>query len=175
VTVPAGQLALYANDVSVAPIGGFAAPVNLTCSVPAAGTTCTVNPPTIATGSGIASVSVTTMAPSAVPGNVERGPWVPPFGLIWLSVLAVVGLLLSLLLRRFAELRQRRWVGAFAVGLLLVIGGMAVAGCGGERSGGGVVTPPPKTQGTPLGTYTVTVTGRSGTLTHSMTLTLVVQ
>jgi hypothetical protein len=175
-TVPAGQLALYVNDVVVTPIGGFAAPVNLTCSLPAAGTTCTVNPPTIATGSGIASVSVTTTAASAaVPRIVERGPWVPPFQWMWSSVLAIVGLMLLLLLGRFAQLRRRSWVGTFAVGLLLVIGGMALAGCGGGGSGGGVMTPPPKTQGTPAQTYTVTVTGTSGTLTHAMTLTLVVQ
>jgi hypothetical protein len=70
--------------------------------------------------------------------------------------------------------RKRRWWamgGACLLGTLLVTG----LGCGGGSSGSGGSTDP----GTPKGSYTVTLSGTSGSgssaITHSTTFTLVVQ
>lgn len=55
--------------------------------------------------------------------------------------------------------------------IVLLILGLAVISCGGSSSsgggGGGNVDP-----GTPPGSYIITVTGASGTVTHTTTFTL---
>jgi hypothetical protein len=78
---------------------------------------------------------------------------------IWNAVLAMIGLSLALMtwvMRRIGAVRKLAW--SFAVLLML-----SLTSCSGL----------PQT-GTPAGTYTLTITGTSGTLTHSTTVTLTV-
>jgi hypothetical protein len=64
--------------------------------------------------------------------------------------------------------RKRKWMaGLFIVALVAFVGFQM--GCGSESA------TPPTTTGTPAGTYTVTVSGTSGTAPHTTTLTLIVQ
>jgi hypothetical protein len=78
-----------------------------------------------------------------------------------MSALALLGLW-SLVARR----NRLRWATvALALSMLLLMG---LAACGG---GPGYVNP----TGTPAGNYKVIVTGSSGGLTHSATVTLTVQ
>jgi hypothetical protein len=165
--VNAGQTATFTNAITVGAQNGFSAQVNLACSLPVAATatTCAVSPNTFATGSGTASVTVTTMARGLMPPSV-------PFGRFYLRPqlvpLVLLIFLLAVLLLRFARTRRQRLAGALPFGVLVLFLVLQVIGCGGGSSG-----PPPPT-GTPAGTYTVTVTGTSGSTTHSTPLTLIV-
>jgi hypothetical protein len=168
-TVAAGQIATFTNAISIAAQNGFSAQVNLVCSLPysATATTCTVTPNTFATGSGTATVAVTTMARGLMPLLWPHMPFIsrPQF----LPVLLLT-ILLSALLLRLAQTRRQRFAGALPLAGLVLFVMLQAIGCGGGTS----YTPPPPT-GTPANTYTVTVTATSGTLTHTTTLTLVVQ
>jgi Pro-kumamolisin, activation domain/Bacterial Ig-like domain (group 3) len=173
-TVKAGQTATFTNAISITAQNGFSSQVNLSCSLPvaASATTCTVAPNMLASGSGTATVTVTTMA---------RG-FVPP---VWPQVRFIfrpqylpgvlLTLLLSALLLRLARTRRQRFAGALPLAGLFLFLTLQAIGCGG---GGGSSGPPPPT-GTPTGTYAVTVTStastNNGNLTHTTTLTLVVQ
>jgi hypothetical protein len=171
-TVAAGQSASFTNAISVAAQSGFSAQVNLSCSLPfaAKATTCSVNPVSFPSGSGSASVTVTTTARSLVPPLwprvrfIFRPQFLPAFLLM---------ILLSVLLLRLARTRRQRLVRAIPLAGLVLFLMLQAIGCGG---GGGYSPPPPPppATGTPAGTYTVTVTAASGNLTHSTTLTLVV-
>jgi hypothetical protein len=168
-TVTAGQTATFNNGISVSALNGFSAQVSLSCSLPssATATTCTVNPNTLASGSGTASVSVTTMAHGLVPPAVPLGQFCLR---LWASLL-LIAVLLAMLLRRLAsEPRQRSLSSAlpFAGTALFLL--LQAIGCG----GGGGYRPPPPPVGTPLGTYTVTVSGTSGSTTHTASVTLIV-
>jgi hypothetical protein len=170
ITVSAGQTATFTNAISVAAQNGFSTQVNLSCSLPttAKATTCSVNPASFPSGSGSATVTVTTTARGLVPPLWPRMRFIlqPQFLPVFLLVI-----LLSVLLLRIARTRRQRLVGALPlVGLALFLMLQAI-GCGGGSS---YTPPPPPPTGTPANTYTVTVTATSGTLTHSTTLTLVV-
>jgi hypothetical protein len=169
-TVNAGQTATFTNAISVAAQNGFSAQVNLSCSLPfnATATTCSVNPALFPTGSGTASVVVTTMARGAVPPSWPRVRFIsrPQF----LPVLLLM-IMMSILLLRFARTRRQRFAGVLPLAILVLFLTMEAIGCG----GGGYNPPPPPPTGTPVGTYTVTVTATSGSLTHTSTLTVVVQ
>jgi hypothetical protein len=166
-TVPAGQTATFTNVISIAAQNGFSSQVNVSCALPvnATSTTCSVNPASFPTGSGTASVAVTTMARGAVPPSWPRLRFIsrPQFLPILLFMI-----LLSVLLIGLARTRRRRFAGAVPLAILILLLTMEAIGCGSSSS-----SPPPT--GTPAGTYTVTVTATSGTLTHTSTLSVTVQ
>ncbi len=177
-TVMPGQTASYKLAFSGSP--GFTGRVSLSCTGAPPEATCTPNPTLVAlNGTSVAdvTVSVTTMAASdAVPlgfsppgmgiGELNAAP------LRWLLVLFVLASLTVVGRRR----STRRGPG---LTLLLELLWLAIAlpGCGGGGgsgggSGGG------GNPGTPVGTYTISLTGKfssgSATLTHTMNLKLTV-
>jgi hypothetical protein len=173
-TVTAGQTASY--SIAVAPAGGFAASVALSCSGGPAGSACAVSPSTMALSGAAAQTAMVTVTTAA------RG-WLLPLRGGWprdtryrqtpmILTLAAMFLLIvvaSQCLRREQNLAWIRVVGFAA----LVPLGLTLTSCGGGSGSGGGGTNPQ------AGTYTVTVTGNftSGatTLNHSAKLTLVVQ
>ena len=161
-TVTAGQSAQY--TVSIAALNGFTAAVSMSCSLPATGTTCAVSPASLSPGVP-GTVTVTTSAllpPAALPRPAQPADRLLP--VVPSALLAAF--LLALLAHKTKRLRPRLALTAvFATLAFLAI--LPLAGCG----GGGA--PPPTTR-TPANTYNVTVTGASGTLTRTTTLTLVV-
>jgi hypothetical protein len=117
-------------------------------------------------------VTVTTQASSVLPpgGGGPDGGW-------WWLLFAALGCG-AFGLARWCLRPRRRLRPALARTLLwTALGGatLLVSACG----GGGAATPPPPplqtTPGTPVGTYTVTVAGASGGLSHAIPLTLTVQ
>jgi photosystem II stability/assembly factor-like uncharacterized protein len=167
-TVSAGQTATFTNVISIAAQNGFSSQVNLSCSLPttAKATTCAVNPNVFASGSGTASVTVTTQARGLVPPVWPRVRFI--FRPKSLPVLLLT-VLMGVLLLRLARTRHQRLVGALPLAGLVLFLMLQAIGCGGGSS----YTPPPPT-GTPANTYTITVTATSGTLTHNTTLMLIV-
>jgi hypothetical protein len=122
-----------------------------------------------ASGSGSATVKVTTMVRGLAPPLWPRVRFI--FRPQFLPVVLLT-VLLSALLLRFSRTRRQRFAGALPLAGLLLFLMLQAIGCGGGNS---TPPPPPPPTGTPAGTYTVTVTATSGTLTHTTMLTLVVQ
>jgi hypothetical protein len=175
-TVKAGQTAMYSLQLSL--VGGAAtdqlmvtasctgAPPKATCSGPASPVTVKQTAP------AAVAISVSTIANGLLiptpPSSRLRTPW------NHLPILWVLAMLLVLLwLRRCKQTEARAWAArlAFTAVLLLAIVAVAMSGCG----GGGGSTTTPVNNGTPVGSYTLTVTAASGNLTHTQQLTLTVQ
>jgi photosystem II stability/assembly factor-like uncharacterized protein len=166
-TVTAGQTATFVNAVYVFALNGFTGTVNLSCSLPAAATQCSISPSSVPPQQA-ATVTVTTTARGLMPPAWPRMPFIsrPQFVPVLLLMI-----LLSALLLRFARTRRQRFAGALPLAILILLLTMEVIGCGGGSS---TPPPPPPPTGTPAGTYTVTVTGTSGATTHTTTLMLTV-
>jgi hypothetical protein len=146
--------------VTVSPVGGFSQAVALACSGAPSMSTCTVSPssvtPTDGTTPVVATVTIATQAPSFV--NSKRTHYsLPPLGLMTLlTVSALLCLLCWIRTQRLSP--QLSVVGLFTIALL-------VFGCGSHH------TP---TGGTPTGSSKLTITGTSGTLNNSTSVTLTV-
>ena len=171
-TVSPGGTASY--SLTVTPEGGFNQMITFACAGAPTRSTCTVSPNSVTlngTNSQNVKVSVTTSAPSLAPPRPRGGPPVPgAFRMYewWIALLWV--LMMSTLALAF---RQRRRSVPLLAGTVLLAAIVLSCGGGGGSSGGGgsTVTNP----GTPKGTYTLTVTGTSGSLQHQTVVQLTVQ
>jgi hypothetical protein len=169
-TINAGQTATFANAITLASLNGFDLQINLTCSLPfgATGTTCTVNPSIFASGNGTATVMVTTTSRGVAPLYGPNGRFNLRLKYVPLTLLT---LLLAALLLNLVDTRRQRLVGALRLAAFTLFLSLQAIGCGGGSSS---PPPPPPPTGTPAGTYTIIVNGNSSSMSHSSTLTLVV-
>ena len=163
-SIAAGAMAT--STITVGPLNGFTGDVALTCAVASSvsrAPTCAVSPASVTGGTGTATLTVsTTAATTASLAPRMRGTmfamWMPIGGL-------------ALLGAGFGSRKKKLW-GLLLAGLMFS-GIIFLVACGGSSSsGGGGGTGHP---GTPAGSYNVTVTGTSGSLTHTATVSVTVQ
>src|SRR5467141_1313807 len=162
----AGSTSTYA--ITITPQGGFNQTISFQCTGAPMLAVCTAPGSVSPTGSSYApfNITVTTTAQSFVPpGTIVPWPWAGlRIGLTWLLALVACAIL-----SRFAAPRRGYvWqVSSVAMFVLLLCGG-----CGSVAGSGGSSTPK---AGTAPGTYTLTLTGTSGSLSHNTMLTLTLQ
>ncbi len=156
-SVVAGSSAAF--TVSVSSLNGFSAATSLACSGAPPASTCTLSPTSVTpsgttavTSSGTINTTVRTIAPP-----IPTSPFRPnlPVGVLGPIALALTLIAAWLLASRRAS---RKFVWSLAV-----LAALALSSCSGLPRGG-----------TPKGTFTITVQGTSGSLTHSATTTLTV-
>ena len=182
--VKAGQTAMY--SLQLTPVGG-APSDQLSILVSCAGTPlqamCTgpTTPITVTSGSpNVVGISVSTTANGLSIASPRLTPSRTPINrlpILWMPIMLLT--LFSLLFRRRAAGRTACEISAVRTAafassvLLLTISILGTIGCGGSGS----ATPPPVNNGTPVGTYTLTVTltASQPNLTHTQALTLTVQ
>jgi uncharacterized repeat protein (TIGR03803 family) len=162
-TISAGQSAKF--SLMIGPLGLFGGTVNLSCSIKpvvSPAPSCGLSSSSVqitSGGSQTVTVTVGTTAPGTA-GTVSQlnfpSGWVP---LAWTGMLVGLG---------YLWLRNRNRLPALAPPIIVLAVALWV-GCGGSSSSSQT------TSGTPAGTYTATVTASSGSLTHNMVLTVVVQ
>jgi hypothetical protein len=170
-TITVGGSASY--NFNVLPVGSsFTNPVNLSCSGAPAISLCSFSPSTVTPGSSSVGVVMTV---STTPSSAGLSPLPPPIAFLPYALgFALPALALS------GSRGRRRKAGTFFSSLLgLFLLALLLSSCGGGGSNG--TTTGGQQQGTKPGTYTITVTGTSGTagtpgyLTHpAAPVTLVV-
>ncbi|HLY63655.1 MAG TPA: S8 family serine peptidase [Terriglobia bacterium] len=181
-TVSAGQSATYTATAS-AQGGAFPSAITLACSSLPTGAACSFNPPKIIPGAtsaqSVLTISTTSRALSP-PANwfpnvwdiwpaVLTGPWLNITLLVLVSLAAMIAATRLVGIRFAPGTFNRRWIAIGALSLVLVFISIQIA-CGG---GGSSQSSAPS--GTPAGSYSISISGSSGTLVQSGTATLVVQ
>jgi hypothetical protein len=145
-----------------------AAPVSFaanTCSGLPSESSCSINPNPVSSTGGF-NVQIVTTAPHALASS--RKPL--HRATLWPAMLMPFA---AVLLAGVSRRRWHAWASLVVLGLLLFLpacGGSGSSSGGGGGGGGGGQDP-----GTPAGNYQITVTGSSGSNTHTVTFTLIVQ
>jgi subtilase family serine protease len=139
------------STITVDARNGYSGTINFMCTAPtSAKIGCTVNGPVTlggATTKGTVTLSITTTKAGLAPGSVPS-LWYTGSGAVFAGVL-IFGV----------RGRRQRWAAAATLLALALVA--AAVGCGGSSSSGG------GGGGTPVGNYTITVTGNDGTTSHS--------
>ena len=161
-----------ASTITVTPSGGFTGSVALTAAL-ASSPAGAADLPTFSFGAtspvnitgGAASGTLTISTTAATTGALSRPGW--RRGIPW----AGGGASLALVLLFGIPRRRRRWIGVLRAIVLLcfVAGAMSSCGGGGSHGGGGTGN-----AGTTTGNYTVTVTGASGSIEETTTVSFTV-
>jgi FG-GAP-like repeat len=163
-TVSAGQSAMF--SMSLTPVGSFSGTVSLGCAIAPAATpapTCTLSASSVQFNGGAAqTVTVTAGTTAPVSTMAARIANRAGFSTASMPLLVLVGLL---------TLRRRKTLSVLGA-LLIAAAFMPLVGCG---SGSGMSSHSQTAPGTPSGTYAITVTATSGTLTHNAVLQVIVQ
>jgi hypothetical protein len=161
-TVSRGQSST--STLSLAHLNSFDNPVALTCSVQPAQSapTCSFTPSSVtfdASGNATATLTINTGATTASLGPLSHN-WVSSLFLWPVAGFALLG-------AGFGSSRStRRRLPSFLLGGILLGGVILQMACGGGS---------PERSGPQVTTYTITVTGTSGSTQHSTTTTLTVQ
>jgi hypothetical protein len=174
VTLAPGAATGNASTNTVTPSGGFIGDVVLTAAITASPTGArdlpilsfgTTSPVSITSASaGTAILTVSTTAPTTAVLSYPARPGTP-----WYTA---AGATLACLLLIGIPARRRSWLTMLGMLALLVALAGGVLACGG---GGGGVGVGGGNSGTTAGTYTIIVTGISGTITSTNTISLTVQ
>jgi len=171
-TITAGQSVSY--NLSVLPVGSsFANAVTLSCSGAPAISLCSFSPNPVTPGTSSAAVVMTISTTSSSASLFQQRPDRAVFSssyALWLALPA-----LALLGNRGRRTKHAKLtLRASLLGLFLLV--FLLPSCGGGGSNGGDGGSGGQQQGTKPGTYTINVTGASGTLSHAApsTVTLVV-
>jgi uncharacterized protein (TIGR03118 family) len=171
-TIAAGQPAAF--TVTLGGLNGFSSAVTLTCSGQPLGSTCNFSSASVSPASGGTATSTMTIATSSSPYNPAVKMAKNSTGGIFAAVLPIpaLGLLGLLAVGRasrqhlLGKKRFRYLTGSLA--LLIAVGFLlAAGGCGYNANSAG--------NGTQRGMTTVMITGTSGSLSHSTSVTLTVQ
>jgi hypothetical protein len=182
ITVSPGATTGNTSTISTTGSNGFSGAVSLSCTVsPMAGSdpaTCSLSPPSVTISGATAQTSTltitTTAATSAalsLPGHHKAGgvhvPWYAAGGATTLACVLLFGI----------PARRRGWRAMLGMIILLAFltgglsscsGGRSTGGSGGSSGGGS------GNSGTTAGTYTVTVTGASGSTMETTAVSLTV-
>jgi hypothetical protein len=151
-TLTAGQSATY--GLTLTPKNTAAGKVAIGCTGAPATMTCEVSPSSVDLdgqhpASATATVKTTVRSSAALLGG----------GLAWLSAMFLLSVI--------TQARRSKWAGG-GIGILLLMIGLNGCGGGANSAGSGAVN------GTPAGTYVLTVTATSGSISRATTVTVVV-
>jgi hypothetical protein len=165
-TLNAGATTGNTAAITVTPEGSFTGTVTLTCSVASPANandpaTCSLSPGSVALSGSTAQTTTLTISTTATITSMNQIK-----KLFWPSA---GGAALALVLFFGVPRRRRNWLAM--LGLLVFFVSVAGIGCGGGGSSGGGGT---TIQGTTAGTYTVTVTAVSGSITQTSKVTVTV-
>jgi uncharacterized protein (TIGR03118 family) len=169
--IAAGQPAAF--TVTLGGLNGFSSAVTLTCSGQPLGSTCGFSQPSVSPASGGTATSTMTIMTSSSPYHPAAVMAKNTTGGIFAVLLPIPTLGLLGLFVRGKRKRQhcfgRKWIHylASSFALLVVVGALLAVGCGYNANSTG--------NGTQRGMTTVMITGTSGSLSHSTSVTLTVQ